>query len=606
MKKESLSIKGIFFLLAIALLFILVSFNAHAASASFAANSTWTAPAGILNSSITVEVWGGGGGAGRSGANPNVGGGGGGGGYSRTVFYNISAGQVFNVTVGNGGAAGSSGTNPGLPGTPSWFNTSATIYGDFGRGGAGAASGAAGGAGGCAGNIGTVKYCGGTGGTSASSTGGGGGGGAGTTQNGSAASGGTAGAGGNLNGGTGGTGGTTGSAGSVYGGGGGALYTGAGATGGAGADGGVRISWFAPNELYIQIYDETNASLITQNVTLQIMNGSAGNIITAYTTNGTLQLQNLSTGTVSVVVSSLNYGSRTYFLEVTNTSINNVVAYLSTSANTVTFNVIDSISSSVITDALVQQYTLLGSTLVLVDMKLTDITGNAQMNYIAGNLYTFVISASGYNNKTFTLYPILASAYTIKMVSPLSMNFSEDFQNVLITYSPSALMANSSNNFTILFDSVTNSFQTYSYNITYPGGSSAGSGTAGAGQTFITNFTINGGNIFSTANLTIIYNTGFGNKTFYYPLTIIYGPNSGTIAANIGNTYGMGLIERALIGTIIIVIVAGMISITVGSLPALLVSMFLMGLFIKIGLWEWWLAGISFLVGMALISRRTE
>lgn len=359
------------------------------------------------------------------------------------------------------------------------------------------------------------------------------------------------------------------------------------------------------NSFYLFFYDGGNLSLITQNISIQVTNGTAGNIVTYSTVNGSFFVDNVDLGTVTIFASSSNYGQRSTSFVNNGEALDNITLYLTVS-NPVIFNVIDSVSSAPIIGATIQQYTTINNVVTLVDTRTTDITGNAELNYVAGNSYTFTVTATGYVNRSFTLYPVISSTYTIKMVSTTSMNFSEDYQNVIITYNPQSLYANSSNTLTILFSSVTNNFQTYSYNITYPGGSKAGSGSTPAGQTFITQFNISGGNEFSTANLTLIYNTGLGNKTFYFPLTIIYGPGNTTFIANQGRTFGMGLIERALVGTVILVVVVGMVSLTVGSVPALLVGMMLMGLFIKIGLWEWWLAGISFLIGIAIIARRSD
>jgi len=582
---------------------ILLTTIVHARTITFTSsgNTTWTVNDTVANGSIFVEVWGGGGG-GITRTSSGAAGGGGAGAYSASAFV-VANGSVFNISVAGGGSAGNYGGD-------SYFNTTSTV---LAKGGTSAAANTVGGqpGGTIALGVGTIKYAGGNGSSISGANGGGGGGAAGTNQTGGNASGSTGGTagrdGGNGGAGATGAGNDPGLPGSNPGGaGGGGKSSGGTGTGGTGGTGMVRITWAESQALYLSIYDEGNNSLLTQNVTVQVTNGTTGNIVTYYTNNGSLQVNNLDTGTITVALSTTGYGSRIYTIPITTTSINNMTAYLASTSNTVTFNVIDSISSAVIQDATVMQYALISGTSTLVDTKTTDITGNAQLSYITNNLYTFVISASGYNNKTFTLYPVLSSAYTIKMISILGMNFSEDYQNVLITYHPQALMANASNTFTVLFDSVTNSFTSYSYNISYPGGSSAGSGSQGAGETFITLFNITGGNVFSTANLSIIYNTGFGNKTFHYFLTIIYGPNNGNFVANVGNTYGMGLIERALVGTLILVVIVGMVSLTVGSLPALLAGLMIMGLFTKIGFWEWWLAGISFLIGLAIISRRTE
>lgn len=358
--------------------------------------------------------------------------------------------------------------------------------------------------------------------------------------------------------------------------------------------------------LFISIYDESNSSPIRQPVTVQFTNGTAGNMPTYTTSTGKIVIYNLSTGTSTVTITSNGYDIRTYTLTITNSSLNTVNAYLTSSGNAVTFNLIDSIQNNlVIQGASIYQYTPINGITTLIDTKTSDVAGNAQFSYVTDKSYTFLITAAGYSNKTFTLSPIIGSTYTIRMIAQTSTNFSEDYQNVLITYTPKIFYANQSNTLTILFDSITNSFQYYSYNLTYPGGTNNNSGTTGAGQTFVTNFNITGGNIFSTVNLSLTYNTGFGNRTFNFTHNIIYGPANGTFAANAGQTFGMGLFERAFIGTLVILIIMGFIAL-INPIASLAVALFIMGLFIKMGFWEWWLAGISFLIGIVILMRRTE
>lgn len=220
---------------------------AEAATDSFAASGTWTAPAGV--SSITVEAWGGGGAGGGATANPAKGGGGAGGQYAKRLVT-VVPGNSYAVAVGAGGA-GSTGN--GAAGGDSTFATNAVVA-KGGAGGTGAANGVAG-FGTTTGGVGDVVYQGGNGAagavSSACNNGGAGGGGAGSGGAGGNASGNTGGAGRATGGGSGGNGSNSsgaGLAGSVAGGG------GAGAcaesdidrSGGAGASGQVSISYFPP------------------------------------------------------------------------------------------------------------------------------------------------------------------------------------------------------------------------------------------------------------------------------------------------------------------------------------------------------------------------
>jgi uncharacterized repeat protein (TIGR01451 family) len=96
---------------------------------STAGNATWTCPTGVT--SVQVEAWGGGGGGGGVGENYTLGGGGAGGSYVKYTV-GVTAGTVYQLTVGGGGAGGTGGggsTNNGgngATGGSSYFgNTSA-------------------------------------------------------------------------------------------------------------------------------------------------------------------------------------------------------------------------------------------------------------------------------------------------------------------------------------------------------------------------------------------------------------------------------------------------------------------------------------------------
>jgi hypothetical protein len=107
--------------------------------------TTWTVPAGV--NSIGIEVWGGGGGGGASGtsltqdcgSNQAAGGSGGGSGGYALHIIDVTPGEVFFVTVGNGGNGGSTGS--GTPGGTSSVSLNAVILVQATGGGQGAGGG---------------------------------------------------------------------------------------------------------------------------------------------------------------------------------------------------------------------------------------------------------------------------------------------------------------------------------------------------------------------------------------------------------------------------------------------------------------------------------
>ena len=210
----------------------------------FIVNTTgkFKVPADIT--SLTAKVWGGGGGGAKTGFN---GLGGGGGGFG-TGTFNITSGELIDITVGTGGLGAIGSRLNGYDGNLSkvmWSTGSITA--SAGRGG-GFDGGISPGTGGTGSSTGTVTntsfFFGGNGASGSSGNGGGGGGGAGDHANGTYASGTSGGSGGNQSGGNGGNGSTdtnVGGNGQSYSGGGGGGST-LGLYGGNGADGAVIIS----------------------------------------------------------------------------------------------------------------------------------------------------------------------------------------------------------------------------------------------------------------------------------------------------------------------------------------------------------------------------
>jgi hypothetical protein len=130
----------------------------------FTTSGTFTA--GTKGGNVEVLVVGGGGGGSSIGSFPYSGGGGGGGAVVYYPYYNLTPGQVVNITVGTGGAASTNGT--------------ASTFGTISAGGGGGASGITGGVSGTGtlgnpGNPGTTASWGPAGGSTISRNGGGGG-----------------------------------------------------------------------------------------------------------------------------------------------------------------------------------------------------------------------------------------------------------------------------------------------------------------------------------------------------------------------------------------------------------------------------------------------
>lgn len=320
---------------AIFLLSVLLVGAVEAATDTFTASGTWTAPAGV--NSVDVEVWGGGGAGGGQNMNSDGGGGGGGGAYSKTVAVPVIPGNSYAVTVGAGGVGVAAGT--GGTGGDSYFINAATVMAKGGAGGAPSTGtpppGGLGGA--AAAGVGTTKFSGGNGGTGRNNTtgrGGPGGSSAGTAANGTSGpvtwatataaaapvGGGIGGNGGNANG-------QNGFApASGNGGGGGGAAEGTNIVGGAGAGGKISLTYTLPSVTSINLAaaSPTNAASVSWTVifSTSVTGVSSGNFVPVNVgLGGTPAITGVSGGgTTWTVTASTGTGSGTLGLNMVNST----------------------------------------------------------------------------------------------------------------------------------------------------------------------------------------------------------------------------------------------------------------------------------------------
>jgi len=356
----------------------------------------------------------------------------------------------------------------------------------------------------------------------------------------------------------------------------------------------------------ITIRDADDNTIILENVTIQLINNATGQ--TNYTTTGGFFTNPIALGTYTIKLESTNYSQSTYTVTVNAGSVYYLTAYLQFAPETVVMQYVDSISSSVVLpNTAVSQERIVSGSWQVISSKVTDITGRTSFRYAEDVAYRFTAIKTGYQDKVFTLDPILFSSYTINMERDTGLDFDEDFQSVYLGYNPQLFYDAQENQVNITFSSPLGTFTSYNYAIAYPGGTKNGTGTNAVGQTFSVDFNITGSTIMDRVNITLTYDTSIGPaRSFNYSNNIILNNTGQTFSDNQDNTYGVGLLERLIVGTIIIVIISGLITIGAGPLWGVGLGLFIMGVWVKIGFWPWWAAGLSFLVGFALLAGRTD
>lgn len=355
----------------------------------------------------------------------------------------------------------------------------------------------------------------------------------------------------------------------------------------------------------ITFRDAGNNSIIYDNMTITITDNSTST--TNYSASGGFFTGAIAPGNWTVIVQSGNYSQSQYQVTVTTGAVYFLTAYLQYAPETVVMQFLDGSSLAALPGVTVTQERVVNGTWQVLSSKTTDITGRTSFRYAEDIAYRFTATATGYDQKQFTLDPILFSTYSVKLDRSQALDFAQDYAYIYMAYSPKIFYESRQNNLTIDFISPTGLFSSYNYSIAYPGGTKTGGGVNTAGESFSVPFNISGADFDDRVYINLSYDTSIGSpRSFRYDHGIIVTPGNNTFIKNQDNTYQLGLVERALIGTGVVIVVAGIAAMVAGSTVALLISLFIMGAFTYIGFWEWWLAGISFLVGLAVLAARSD
>jgi len=178
------------------------------------------------------------------------------------------------------------------------------------------------------------------------------------------------------------------------------------------------------------------------------------------------------------------------------------------------------------------------------------------------------------------------------------MNVSMDYDLISILFAPQSFFNNVAETFNFIIQSPNGELISYGINLTYPGGTlvSTGSNAIGGQLTGLVNIT--GAGIYDTVEFNYYYETTTaGRREFTAYLPIDGGMGNNTFMANRQTTYGLGLFERVLIGTCIVIFVVGIATLIGQPLAGLGLGIFVYGFLIYIGFIPLWSVIISMIVG---------
>lgn len=367
---------------------------------------------------------------------------------------------------------------------------------------------------------------------------------------------------------------------------------------------------FGLNSISINLYLETGAP-VTQNINVSFTQDAV--VLYYVSTNESLYVSNLSVGDWSLEFSKTGYiVPRTYEITVANNSHQTLDVYLSNSTYETTFTITDSATGDAIDNVLSTMYRTINGTWTTVESHYSDVAGHVTFTYTPLIDYRFYLSRTNYTAKIFTLTPVLYDSYDIEMTrSTLPVNYSQDFDGLSIIFAPSQFYNGIEQTFEWLISSPSGLLINYGYTITTPGyGANSTNGTNALGEQLDMDITPSASTVFDTVRVDYWYTTtlsGFRNFTTFLPIIFVNGSVGGedvgnnTFMQNKDRTYGLGIFERMLICTIIVLFVAGIGTLVGQPIPGAVLALFVFGYMSFIGFVPLWTILPSLLIGFLFV-----
>jgi len=196
----------------------------------------------------------------------------------------------------------------------------------------------------------------------------------------------------------------------------------------------------------------------------------------------------------------------------------------------------------------------------------------------------------------------LFSTYEVFMTKSSVLNYTMDFDDISFIYSPTTFYNDQNIIINFLISSPTGQLTDYGITVTYPGGNDSDSGVNAIGEQMSAMVNISGATTFDYVILDFNYTTTVGGfKTYKFNLPINSNVTTGTWLTNKDKTYGLGIFERMLIATIIIIFVVGIATMVGQALPGVALGMFVFMFLVFIGFVPIWVILPSMLMGIIFL-----
>lgn len=361
---------------------------------------------------------------------------------------------------------------------------------------------------------------------------------------------------------------------------------------------------YKQNSIRITIRDEiTNDLINTTTITARFTDNATTWENT--TSTGYLFVYNLTPATYTILFYGGGYSTRTYTVTVGDRSTQTLTAYMLSSNYSTTFTIKDADTADTIDNVSVSMYKLINSTWTIVESKYSDVSGRALFYYDPIGSYKFYLSKPEYVDYVFFLNPILFSSYDVYMSKTSLLNASEDFEGLAIIYAPQSFANNNVTTFNFIISSPDGLLTEYGINLTYPtGGQVNQTGYNAIGSQLGVSVNVTNATAYDRVRLDYYYITstvGRRNFTVYFPIEFNVSAADLTFLSNKNKTYGLGIFERILIITIVVLFVVGIATLVGQPIPGLGLGLFCFGYMAYIGFVPLWAILPSMFIGVLFL-----
>lgn len=371
----------------------------------------------------------------------------------------------------------------------------------------------------------------------------------------------------------------------------------------------VVFDLYTANSIDIRIYDETTGILLNgTNITVTKIFGAVQQ--ENNTATGLISYENLTYGNYTFSFEGTDYSQRSYSVLIGNKTYQTLNVYLlANTTDKVIFAFEKYSSNQVIEGVTLQINKVINGTDTLIAVLTSDITGRTQFYFDTTERYCFIATKSTYTTKEWCLNPIIFTSYTIKLETSVELETGNDYEEILIDFTPNRYWNNQNNTITFTFANPEGSLINYGFNATYNGSTISASGTNAYGGLITNDLEILNSEYGDKVILYYYYQkSGNSSPRSFKLIYDIYGYNATTdsLLDNPPEDYGLGEFEKTLISTSITILVGGASAYFGGALAGGIMALFMFAWLMYIGFLHFWVGIISIILLFIIISWRSS